>query len=100
MVKNSTASVGDKTDVISIPGWGRFSGVGKGSQLQYSCLENTMDRGACWAIVLGVTESDTTERLNTRMGSWEHLIDSWSVRSTDNSLDLRLASEVEAVLLP
>ena len=40
-----------------IPGWGRSSGKGSDSLLQYSCLENSMDRGAWWATVHGVTES-------------------------------------------
>ena len=39
------------------------SGRGNGSPLQYSCLENSMDRGVLWATVHGVTESDTTEGL-------------------------------------
>ena len=64
MVKHSPANVGD-TEMLAastqVPGWERFSGVGKGSLLQYSCLENPMDRGAHWATVHGVTESDTTE---------------------------------------
>ena len=41
----------------SIPGWGRSAGGGHGNPLQYSCLENPMDRGAWWVIVHGVTES-------------------------------------------
>ena len=40
------------------------AGVGNGSPLQYSCLENTMDRGAWRAKVHGVTESDMTEQLS------------------------------------
>ena len=50
MVKNPPAST---EDLGSIPGLGRFPGVGNGHQLQYSCLENSMDRGAWWATVMG-----------------------------------------------
>ena len=46
-------------DLGSIPGLGRFSGEGHGNPLQYSCLENPMDRGAWQAIVHGVTKSQT-----------------------------------------
>ena len=41
------------------PGLGRSPGEGHGNPLQYSCLENPMDRGACWATVHGVTKSQT-----------------------------------------
>ena len=47
-------------DAGFIPGLGRFPGGGHGNPLQYSCLENPMDRGAWWAIAHGVTESDMT----------------------------------------
>ena len=43
----------------SIPGSGRFSGEGNGNPLKFSCLENSMDRGAWRATVHGVTESQT-----------------------------------------
>jgi len=43
----------------SVPGWGRAPGGGNGNPLQYSCLENPMDRGASWATVHGVAKSQT-----------------------------------------
>ena len=56
MVKNPPANVGE---VGSIPGWGRSPGEGNGNPCQYSCLENSMDSGAWWATVHGVTKSRT-----------------------------------------
>ena len=47
MVKNLPANIGDVRDVGSIPGSGRSPGGRHGNPLQYSCLENPMDRGAC-----------------------------------------------------
>ena len=61
MVKNLPANAGDIRDVGLIPGSGRSSGVGNDSSLQYSCLENPMDRGVWQATVRGVSESGTTE---------------------------------------
>ena len=58
MVKNLPANAGDKG---SIPESGRSPGEGNGSPLQYSCLENPMDRGTWWATVHGIRKSDTTE---------------------------------------
>ena len=57
MVKNPPASEGDIRDVDSIPGSGKSPGVGNVNQLQYSCLENSMDKGAWQATVYGVTNS-------------------------------------------
>ena len=53
VVKNPSASAGDARDVDSIPGLGRPTGRGNGNPLQYSCLENSMDRGAWQATVRG-----------------------------------------------
>ena len=51
------ASVYNVGDLGSIPGLGRFPGAGRGKPLQYSCLENSVDRGALWATVHGVAKS-------------------------------------------
>ena len=67
MVKNPPASAGDIRDVGSIPGSGQSHGGGHCNPLQYSCLQNPMDRGAWQATDHSVTESDTTERLNNSM---------------------------------
>ena len=57
MVKNPPANAGDVGDTGSIPGSGRSPGGGHGNPLQYSCLENSMDRGDWQATVHGVTKS-------------------------------------------
>ena len=59
VVKNPPANAGDLRNAGSIPGSGRFPGKGHSNPLQYSCLENPMDRGAWWVTVLGVTQSRT-----------------------------------------
>ena len=53
VVKNTTSIEGD---IGSIPGSGRSPREGNGNPFQYSCLGNSMDRGAWWAIVHGVTK--------------------------------------------
>ena len=62
MVKKPPANAGDTTDAGSIPGSGRSPGVGNGNRLQYTCLEDSMDRGDLQVIVHGgLKESDTTD---------------------------------------
>ena len=61
MVKNPPANARDIRDAGSIPGLGRSPGQGHDNPLQYSCLENPMDRGTWWAAVHRVAESDMTE---------------------------------------
>ena len=56
---NGKASTCNAGDPGSIPGSGRSSEKGNGNPLQYSCLENFMDRGAWWAMVHGVAKSQT-----------------------------------------
>ena len=57
--EESSCNSGDTRDAGSIPGLGRFPGEENGNPLQFSCLENSMDRGAWWATVHGVAKSQT-----------------------------------------
>ena len=59
MVKNPPAKAGDVRDADSVHGSGRSPGGRHGNPLQYSRLENPMDRGAWWAMVYRVTKSRT-----------------------------------------
>jgi len=59
VVKNTPANAGDIRDVGWIPGSRRSPGEGNGNPLQYSCLENAMNRGMWEATVHGVTKSHT-----------------------------------------
>ena len=57
--KESACNAGDTGDAGLIPGLERFPGEGNASPLHYSCLENSMDRGAWWATVHGTAKSQT-----------------------------------------
>ena len=70
MVKNPPANA---EDVGLIPQWGRSPVSGNGNPLQYSCLGNPMDRGAWWATVCEVAESDTIEQLGTHTHTHTHI---------------------------
>ena len=62
VVKNPSTNVEDTKDTGSIPGLGRFPGEGNGNPFQYSCLENSKNREAWWAIVHGVAKNQTQLR--------------------------------------
>ena len=64
MGKQSAWSAGNIGDEGSIPGLRRSSGEANGNPLQYSWLENPLDREARWATVHRIAESDTTEQLS------------------------------------
>ena len=61
-------------DLGSIPGLGRSPEEGHGNLFQYSCLENPMDRGAWWATVHRVADSDMTEQLSTAHALTAHSV--------------------------
>ena len=68
-VKNLLANAGDIRDTGLIPELGRSPGGGHGNPLQYSCLENPMDRGAWQATVEGVTKGSQEPSQQQSMGS-------------------------------
>ena len=72
MIKNPPANAGNARDTGSVSGWGRAPGGINGNSLQYSCLENPMDRGAWQGIVWGVKESDMTENTHTHTHTHRH----------------------------
>ena len=66
VVKNPLANAGNIRDVSLIPGSGRSPGGGHSNPFQYSCLENSMDRGLWWSTVHRVAKkSDMTEHAHT-----------------------------------
>ena len=67
VVKNPPVNAGDIRDAPGFqpPGWEDSPGGGNGNPLQYTCLENPMDRGAWWATVFGVTKSQLGDQLKT-----------------------------------
>ena len=62
VVKNSPVNAEEVRDLGLIPGSGRSSGGGHGNPLQYSCLENFMDRGAWQRMVHGIANSQTQQK--------------------------------------
>ena len=90
MVKKPPAKKGDIRDTSPIPGWGRFPGRGQSNPLQYSSLENPMDRGAWLATVHKVDESRTRlKRLSVHItsswaGSLAEVATVFSMQSTQN----------------
>ena len=77
MVKNLPANAGDIRDRGSVPGLGGSSGGRHGNSLQYSCLENPMDRGAQWATIQRVAKSWT--RLNQLSTTRQHPLACWKM---------------------
>ena len=82
ILKNPPANAADIRDMDSFPGTGRSPGGGGGNPLQYSCLENPMDRGARWATVQRVTKSQI----------W------WKLQYTRTQYLLKEKSEVRATV--
>ena len=72
LVKNLPAKAGDVRDAGSIPGLERSSRGGRGNPLQYSCLENPMDRGAWWVTVhrAKIQNSGSSVKKIRRLGEW------------------------------
>ena len=88
VVKIPPASAGDERDMCSIPGWGRSPGGGHGNPLQYSCLENSMDRGAWWATVHRVAKSRTQLKWLSKGSLFTFLQAWWTDHLYGNHLEL------------
>ena len=80
VVKNLSANAGDAGDADSVPGLWRSPGGRNGDWIQYSCLDNPVDRGAWWATDHGVAKSDTTGRLSPAVW-WVPRLTLWGWRT-------------------
>ena len=96
VIKNPPANAGDAGEMGSIPGWRRSPEVGNGSPLQYSCLENPIDRGTWQATVHGVAKSQTRLSTQARMCS------SWSLNAYKGHIFRKAFLEIldKGALLP
>ena len=74
VVNNPLANAGEAGDSGSIPGSGRSSGEGNDNPLEYSCLENSMDRGTWWAIQSMVLQRVRNTLANLHQGIWNVLL--------------------------
>ena len=107
VVKNLTSNAGDARDVGSIPKSERSTGGGNDNLLQYSCLENPMDRGAWWATVHRVTKSWTRlsdwtipTTVTYNLGEWrKSLIKEISIKEASRVEDLVSYKEMDTRLL-
>ena len=89
VVKSLPVDTGDVRDVGSIPGSGRSPGGGQGNLLQYSCLENPVDRRAWCPIVHRVAKSQTPLK---RLSTQEHVVDLFQYYNIVNQCFYRLYS--------
>ena len=97
VVKNPTANAGDIGDLGPIPALGRSPGEENGNPLQYSCLENPVDRGAWWATVHRVTKSRT--RLK-RFSTTQHIYIYTYIFNLDSVLDTKDSVENKIDMVP
>ena len=75
MVNNPSANAGDIRHMGLIPELGKCPGGWHGHPLQYSCLENSIDRGAWWVQSRGFKESDTTKHIYTLQSQFPNRIE-------------------------
>ena len=87
---SSRESVCNAGDPGLLPGLGRSPGKGNDNPLQYPCLENPMDRGAWWAIVHGVSQSQT--RLKRLSSNSSEDLDTWKLKASNSLLFLLIFS--------
>ena len=85
VVKNPSANTGDARDVGSVPRVARSPEEGNGNPLQYSCLENPMDRGTWWAIGHFIAESNMTTHTRSEMYTSDWILDINSISKTQHS---------------